>query len=44
MSYIVNIGVIDSVLGNASGYKLKIKNTEVLIPVSRKSYQVRVVR
>jgi DNA-binding LytR/AlgR family response regulator len=36
MSYIVNIGLIDSVLGNASGYKLKLKNTEVLIPVSRK--------
>lgn len=36
MSYIVNICVIDSVLGNASGYKLKLKNTEVLIPVSRK--------
>ena len=36
MSYIVNIGVIDSVLGNASGYKLKLKNTEVLIPVSKK--------
>jgi hypothetical protein len=36
MSYIVNLGLIDSVLGNASGYKLKLKNTEVLIPVSRK--------
>lgn len=36
MSYIVNMGLIDSVLGNASGYKLKLKNTEVLIPVSRK--------
>ncbi len=36
MSFMVNIGVIDSVLGNASGYKLKLKNTEVLIPVSRK--------
>ena len=36
MSYIVNVGIIDSVLGNASGYKLKLKNTEVLIPVSRK--------
>jgi DNA-binding LytR/AlgR family response regulator len=36
MSYVVNIGIIDSVLGNASGYKIKLKNTEVLIPVSRK--------
>lgn len=36
LSYIVNIGIIDSVLGNASGYKLKLKNTEVLIPLSRK--------
>jgi len=36
MSYIVNISLIESVLGNASGYKLKLKGTEVLIPVSRK--------
>lgn len=36
LSYIVNVCVINSVLGNASGYKLKIKNTEVLIPVSKK--------
>lgn len=36
ISYIVNIGIIDSVLGNASGYKLKLKNTEELIPVSKK--------
>lgn len=35
-SYIVNIGVIDSVLGNASGYKLKLKETDKLIPVSNK--------
>ncbi len=35
-SYIVNIGLVDSVLGNASGYKLKLKKTEELIPVSRK--------
>jgi len=36
MSYIVNIGVIDSVLGNASGYKIQLRHTEALIPVSRK--------
>ena len=36
ISYIVNIGIIDSVLGNASGYKLKLKHTEELIPVSKK--------
>ncbi len=35
-SYIVNTSVIESVLGNASGYKLKIKATDELIPVSRK--------
>jgi len=36
ISFIVNAGIIDSVLGNASGYKLKLKNTEELIPVSKK--------
>jgi len=36
LSYIVNISIIDSVLGNASGYKLKLKSTEELIPVSKK--------
>lgn len=35
-SYIVNISVIDSVLGNASGYKIKFKNSDLLIPISRK--------
>jgi len=35
-SYIVNISVIDSVLGNASGYKIKFKTTGLLIPISRK--------
>jgi len=36
LSFIVNIGLIDSVLGNASGYKIQFKQTEALIPISRK--------
>ncbi len=36
MSCIVNLGLIDSVLGNASGYKIQLRQTEVLIPISRK--------
>ena len=35
-SYIVNMTKIDSVLGNASGYKINLKNTDLLIPISRK--------
>lgn len=35
-SYIVNLSKIDSVLGNASGYKINLKNTDLLIPISRK--------
>lgn len=35
-SYIVNMSKIDSVLGNASGYKINLKNTDLLIPISRK--------
>ncbi|MCU0356185.1 MAG: LytTR family transcriptional regulator [Cyclobacteriaceae bacterium] len=34
-SYLVNINAIDSISGNASGYKIKIKGTDFLIPVSR---------
>ncbi|PKG42763.1 LytR/AlgR family response regulator transcription factor [Psychroflexus sp. MES1-P1E] len=34
-SYIVNINQIDSVTGNAQGYKLQIKNCANIIPVSR---------
>lgn len=36
LSFIVNIGLIDSVLGNASGYKIQLRQTEMLIPISRK--------
>jgi DNA-binding LytR/AlgR family response regulator len=36
LSYIVNTGAIESVLGNASGYKLQLKGTDEIIPVSRK--------
>ena len=35
-SYIVNMSKVDSVLGNASGYKINLKNTDLLIPISRK--------
>jgi DNA-binding LytR/AlgR family response regulator len=34
-SYMVNIHAICSITGNTNGYKLKIKNTEHFIPVSR---------
>jgi hypothetical protein len=34
-SYLVNINAIESVSGNANGYKLKIRNTDRIIPVSR---------
>jgi len=34
-SYIVNINQIDSVTGNAQGYKLQLKNCSNIIPVSR---------
>lgn len=34
-SYIVNINQIDSVTGNAQGYKLQLKNCSDIIPVSR---------
>lgn len=36
ISYIVNTGIIESILGNASGYKLKLRHTEKLIPISKK--------
>ena len=35
-SYIVNMTKIDSVLGNASGYKINLKNTDLLVLISRK--------
>jgi len=35
-SYLVNINAIKSVSGNAQGLKLQLKNTEQIIPVSRK--------
>jgi DNA-binding LytR/AlgR family response regulator len=34
-SYLVNINAIDSVSGNANGYKLRIRHTDRVIPVSR---------
>ena len=34
-SYIVNINQIDSITGNAQGYKLQIKDCVNIIPVSR---------
>jgi len=34
-SYIVNINQIDSVIGNAQGYKIQLKNCSNIIPVSR---------
>lgn len=34
-SYLVNINAISLVSGNANGYKLKILDTDILIPVSR---------
>ncbi|MFN3841089.1 MAG: LytR/AlgR family response regulator transcription factor [Cyclobacteriaceae bacterium] len=34
-SFLVNINAIDSVSGNANGYKLKIRDTDIVIPVSR---------
>lgn len=34
-SYIVNINQIDSITGNAQGYKLQIKDCANIIPVSR---------
>ena len=35
-SFIVNVNVIDAILGNANGYKLNISGTSHSIPVSRK--------
>lgn len=34
-SYLINVQEIESISGNTNGYKLKMKNTEVEIPVSR---------
>lgn len=34
-SFLVNINAIDSVSGNANGYKLKMRDTDITIPVSR---------
>jgi DNA-binding LytR/AlgR family response regulator len=34
-TYLVNLGAVDHVSGNAQGYKLHLKNTPDLIPVSR---------
>ena len=34
-SYLVNLGAVDSVLGNANGYKLIMRNSQRQIPVSR---------
>jgi hypothetical protein len=34
-SYLVNINAIDNISGNASGYKLKVRGTDLFIPVSR---------
>jgi DNA-binding LytR/AlgR family response regulator len=34
-SYLINIREIESISGNTNGYKLKMKNTDVTIPVSR---------
>lgn len=36
-SYLVNIFKIDRVSGNAQGYKLHLKGTEILVPVSRQN-------
>jgi LytTr DNA-binding domain len=36
LSFIVNIGLIDSILGNASGYKIQLRQSKILIPISRK--------
>lgn len=35
-SFIINLNNVVSVTGNTAGYKLKLKNTDTLIPVSRK--------
>ena len=35
-SFIVNLNMVMSVTGNTAGYKLKLKDTDTLIPVSRK--------
>ena len=35
-SFIINLNSVISVTGNSAGYKLKLQNTDVLIPVSRK--------
>jgi len=35
-SFIINLNSVLSVTGNTAGYKLKMKNTDVLLPVSRK--------
>ncbi|RLD24503.1 MAG: hypothetical protein DRI54_06055 [Bacteroidetes bacterium] len=35
-SFIVNIDLVKSVSGNASGYKIELKRVELLIPISRK--------
>lgn len=34
-SYIINVGMVSKVTGNAQGYKLQMTGVEVLIPVSR---------
>lgn len=34
-SYLVNLGKIESVQGNAQGYRLHLENTELTVPVSR---------
>lgn len=34
-SFLVNVNAIDSVSGNANGYKLRIRGTDIIIPVSR---------
>jgi DNA-binding LytR/AlgR family response regulator len=34
-SYLVNVNAIGSVSGNANGYKLRIRDTDIIIPVSR---------
>jgi hypothetical protein len=39
-SYIVNLNQIASSYGNAQGYKLRIKNTSEVVPVSRSNSQI----
>jgi DNA-binding LytR/AlgR family response regulator len=39
-SYIVNVHAISSVTGNTNGYKLRVKDTEHFIPVSRQKGKV----